>query len=326
MMRFLKIMMRFFKAIPMWFELKNEFNAKVALWMCYVYILPSQKNNRYMAVLREYFKQDLSELVCKYKEKKNSFSDYRRDEKIPLWTCWLTGYESMPEVVKICFHRMTKSVPKDKVKVILVTLDNYSQYIEIPHYILEKYTKGVISPAHFSDVIRFCLLSKYGGIWLDSTVYVSEMIPINYIEADYYTQKVSDISLYLNEPSRAQWCGFIWAGKKNNLLFSFVRDGLFYYWKKYNTVIDYIFFDYIIITAYNGIPWIKNMIDSLQPNNENIWDLWNVINEKYDEEVYQKICKNNIFHKLSYKGDLQIQTVDGFQSMYGHLLMEDESR
>ena len=69
MMRFLKIMMRFFKAIPMWFELKNEFNAKVALWMCYVYILPSQKNNRYMAVLREYFKQDLSELVCKYKRK-----------------------------------------------------------------------------------------------------------------------------------------------------------------------------------------------------------------------------------------------------------------
>lgn len=307
----------------MWFSLKSEFNAKVASWMCYVYILPSKKNDQYMTALKEYFKYDLAELVCKYQKKENCFDDKDCGKKNTIWTCWLTGYDSMPELVKLCFQRMIKSVPDDKAEVVLITLENYQQYIDIPNYIVEKYYTGIISPAHFSDVIRFCLLSKYGGMWLDSTVYVSGTIPNGYLEADYYTQKVGDVNRYPNEPSRAQWCGFIWAGKKNNLLFSFVRDGLFLYWKKYNTVIDYIFFDYIIMTAYNNIPFIKNMMDSLQPNNENIWDLWNVINDEFDEEVYLKICTSNIFHKLSYKGNLQKQTADGLQTMYGYLLMEE---
>lgn len=34
-----------------------------------------------------------------------------------------------------------------------------------------KWNKGIINNANFSDVLRVEILSKYGGIWLDATVY-----------------------------------------------------------------------------------------------------------------------------------------------------------
>ena len=223
----------------------------------------------------------------------------------------------MPEVVKVCYASQRKHKPEN-VEHILITLKNYQQYIQIPDYIVDKYEQGYISAAHFSDVIRFCLLSKYGGMWLDSTVYVSSDIPINYVDTYYYTQKADDPNLYLNEPSRAQWCGFIWGGSKYNPVFAFVRDALFLYWEKHNLAIDYIFFDYIILEAYKEVESIKEMIEGQEANNEEIWALWKVINDVFDPDEYAKICSTNLFHKLSYKRRL-VKHIDEQCTYYGHI-------
>ena len=322
-MRYLKILVRFCKAIPTWFRLKKEFNSKIAWWMCYVFVLPSKRSSAaYMEALRRYFAEDLHEIVEEYLSGRTGTKTFKEMTYIPVWTCWLTGYKAMPEVVKLCYQRMKKAIPAETAKVNLITLENYAEYIDIPGYIVEKYHAGIIPPAHFADVIRFCLLSKYGGMWLDSTVYTSDAIPEEYLMADYYTQKTSTPELYLNEPSRAQWCGFIWGGRQGNLLFSFVRNGLFNYWKKYNSVIDYIFFDYIIMTARDYIPQIREMMEKQAPNNEYIWDLWKEINEPYEEKKYEAICRNNIFHKLSYKAKLKKTDENQRLTMYGYLCME----
>ncbi len=319
-MRYLKIIGRFCKAVPMWFRLRREFNPRVALWMCYVFVLPSKRSNAaYMEALRRYFSEDLREIVEEYLSGGGGDDTLGEMPFMPVWTCWLGGYESMPEIVKLCCQRMAEEIPAEMAKVVLITSENYGEYIDVPEYILEKYRSGIISPAHFSDVIRFCLLSRYGGMWLDSTVYVSDKIPKEYLTADYYTQKASIPEQHLNEPSRAQWCGFIWSGRKGNLLFSFVRDGLFHYWKKYDTVIDYIFFDYIIKTAHDCIPPIREMMDGQVPNNDHIWALWREINEPYDEKRYETICGGNVFHKLSYKADLRKTDGNQRMTMYGHL-------
>lgn len=324
-MRYLKILNRFCKAVPMWFRLKKEFNPQIAWWMCYVFVLPSKRTDTaYMEAMRRYFAEDLREIVEEYRSGHKSTKIVKEMPYIPVWTCWLTGNKAMPELVRLCYQRMKKEVPSAIAKVILITLDNYAEYIDIPQYILQKYNSGIISPAHFSDVIRFCLLSKYGGMWLDSTVYTSNTIPEEYLMSNYYTQKTSDPKLYLNEPSRAQWCGFIWGGKQGNLLFSFVRDGLFSYWKKYDSVIDYIFFDYIIMTAHDYIPQVREMMDKQAPNNEHIWALWNEINEPYEEKKYEAICRNNIFHKLSYKANLKKIDENQRLTMYGYLCMANE--
>ncbi len=45
--------------------------------------------------------------------------------------------------------------------------------MNIPNSIVSKWKSNVISDTHFSDIIRTELLIKYGGTWIDSTVYVN---------------------------------------------------------------------------------------------------------------------------------------------------------
>ncbi|MBQ5671726.1 MAG: capsular polysaccharide synthesis protein [Oscillospiraceae bacterium] len=318
-MRLIRIIGRVLESIPRFFQYRDEFNTQIAAWMCWAYVLPSRKGKCYMSGLQQYFQQELSEITSQYLMQPHTVSGC--PPKI-LWCCWLSGEDTMPDLVRVCYQAMKQQAPED-VQTVLITEKNYSQYISIPEYIVAKYRSGIISAAHFSDILRFCLLSQYGGMWLDSTVFTSGPIPDDIFSRDYYTQKAADPSQYPNEPSRAQWCGFIWAGAPGNPLFCFLRDGLLAYWKKHNAVIDYIFFDYIILTAYHNLPYVKEMMDHQEPNNEHIWALWQLMGQKYDMGVCAEVFHKNIFHKLSYKGNLTAYTTGGELTTYGWLIGEN---
>ncbi len=318
-MRFFRILIRLAKSIPMFFRHSREFGVSGAFWMVWAYVLPSKKGPRYMKGILRFFQKDLAKLVAQYQAISWDMSLPCRQT---IWCCWLGGEESMPDIVRACYASMQRNAPAD-VQVKLITQENYRQYVTLPKYVEEKHRQGIISPAHFSDVLRFNLLSRYGGMWLDATVFVSDSIPEIYFQQNYYTQKVSNINQFPMEPSRAQWCGFIWAGAPENPLFCFLRDGLHHYWKNYDTVIDYIFFDYIILTAYHGLDDIRQMITKQTPNNENIWGLWDQINSAYNQANCHKLFEENVFHKLSYKGQLLTRTPQGETTVYGWLLGEN---
>ena len=78
-----------------------------------------------------------------------------------VWVCWFQGYESAPPLVKACINSMHR-VMQEK-EIIILTKTNYKQYIELPDYIEEKFEKGKIGMAHFSDLLRISLLAKWGG-------------------------------------------------------------------------------------------------------------------------------------------------------------------
>lgn len=318
MRRYLMIIKRLIVSPKIFFFSFSSFGLKIAIWHAYLYILPSKKNIRYFNTVEKYFLKFLKPVIDSFKivtyDKKNQSFD-----KIPIWICWFSGENDMPEIVKMCYESVKKHYPKDISKIYLITSDNYNSYIQIPRYMVDKYEKKIISDAHFSDILRFSLLEKYGGLWLDATVFVTDDIPKEYIDCNYYTQKVKDINKFENEPSRAQWCGFIWAGYPHNCLYSFIKQALFFYWKKHNAVIDYIFFDYIILVAYKNFPEIKKLIDSQKPNNENIWFLWEHINLEFDEKEFVKLKEENIFHKLTYKGNVLKKTENGKDTYYGYL-------
>lgn len=71
------------------------------------------------------------------------------------------GMEHAPKMVQYCFESL-KSNLRDK-RIILITEDNYKEYVQFPTYILEKYEKGCFSKTHLSDLLRLELLIKYGG-------------------------------------------------------------------------------------------------------------------------------------------------------------------
>lgn len=48
----------------------------------------------------------------------------------------------------------------------IVDLTNYYNWVQLPQYVEEKFRKGLIPPALFSDLLRLALLKQYGGVWM----------------------------------------------------------------------------------------------------------------------------------------------------------------
>ena len=50
---------------------------------------------------------------------------------------------------------------------------------------------------------------------------------------------------------------------KNNFFAAFAYHSFLFYWKKYNSLIDYYLLDYVVHVAYYNVPEFKNIIDKI---------------------------------------------------------------
>ena len=104
-------------------------------------------------------------------------SQYHRTDRrqTKVWVCWLQGYDKAPHIVKRCIDSIRQH--SRGLDTVVIDNTNIHDYITIPRHISEKYEKGIIPNAHYSDYIRVSLLALHGGIWIDSTVLLT---PIAY--------------------------------------------------------------------------------------------------------------------------------------------------
>lgn len=101
-----------------------------------------------------------------------------------IWQYWAQGLEGeLPDVVKCCLESVDKY--KGDYEVIRLSDETISQYVDIPEFIWEKRGHG-FSVTAFSNILRLALLDTYGGVWLDSTVLLSGVIPDYLVDNDYF--------------------------------------------------------------------------------------------------------------------------------------------
>ena len=129
----------------------------------------------------------------------------------PIFVCWWTGLESAPAIVKQCVKSIYKNAGNHPVN--FITEKNYSDYISVPDFIIEKMKSGKMGLAHFADYLRVSLLEKYGGLWLDATIYCSQSIPESFFELSFFTLKSPYKLGYL---SKYQWVTFCLGGWRGN--------------------------------------------------------------------------------------------------------------
>lgn len=260
-----------------------------------------------------YLEDSYNYLIQKYM-KQNSSSN--KDIPNIIWVCWWQGLENAPEIVKICFESI-KKIAGEK-EVILVTQNNYKEYIELPDYIIEKLEKGIISITHFSDVLRVNLLSKHGGIWIDATCLLTANIFKDFIP-EFYTVKLphNDKEVCISD---GKWCIFFMGSSKNNILFNFLKDFYNEYWKKENSVLAYFLTDYAIYIAYNKIDEVRHMIDNVPENNILIHQLKEKLNDEFNITEYNNILEKNKIHKLAHERKYITNLGNGKETFYGHLL------
>ena len=313
------------KEIKVFFPDVKEFGFKVAFYRAVDFLFPRPKTKAYINALSDYMEKELSPLTEKYKNgyvPENPQKLFDMNGKIPVFVCWWQGEEKMPPLVSACVGRIKKKIPCDYAQLHLITYENYSDYVELPEYVVEKHKNGTISRAHFSDVLRFSLLKTYGGMWIDSTVFLSDNFNFDFLNREFYTQKYEFSEECPHEACMGKWCGFFLCGQANLQLFDFVYDSLLFWWQKHDRVVDYVFFDYIIKVGYNNFPQIKETIDSVEPNNKNIWLLSQHLNDAFEKNEYEKILNSNGFFKLAHGAMCKENDENGNLTVYGHIISE----
>ena len=265
---------------------------------------------RHNRQLQEFLQEKYSDLIKKYSQAAEMPKVAQEDYQI--YFCWLQGEENMPPLVRCCYGSLKQNA--GAYKVVFIDEKNYAEYVEIPEQVSKKYGEGKISHSHFSDILRVNLLERYGGLWLDSTVLVTEPLERykQYWKLRYYTQKFyqtkSNFSEFADNPSYGRWATFIQgAAVLHNPLFGLVKDFYNEYWQEYDEVIDYVLTDFAIEMAYETLPAVKDEIDAVPINNNRAWDLLGILSSPYSEYPYDKIFQGNFLNKLNRKKQLDWQ-------------------
>lgn len=161
--------------------------------MCYAAekaIFQDRPTNEILNLLKirdDYILRNLEQKCASVIQKASEYSEksgtqHNVDE--PIWIFWWTGEENAPEIVKACIQSVRRNANRHKV--VLLSKANICDYIALPEYIEQKHNKGIIGHAHYSDMVRLTLLSKYGGLWIDATVFISQPLPNMLFDKTFY--------------------------------------------------------------------------------------------------------------------------------------------
>lgn len=262
-------------------------------------------------------KEDI--IFRKLNENKNKYpinKIFINSNKKIIWTAWFQGKESAPPLVKLCIESFSK-IPDHQI--IVVTSDNYKEYISLPKFIIKKFEKGIISYTAFSELIRLELLSVYGGIWIDATVFIHKPVTVSLEDEPFYTLKgVSSLK-------RGEFLGFVpvyfmGCREKYDAVVE-VRDYLFSYWEANNKQIDYFLIDYCFKLVYLTDISFSKIMNSHPLVGADRFLLINMINKEYNFSNLMKInsCKYGVF-KLSNKYKLEEEDSSEKLTFWGHML------
>lgn len=273
---------------------------EIFLNICYMFILNKKKRNFF----RKNNKIKIRALYLKkYVDLCKNFEYTKTDEKIvkKIWLFWMQGEEEAPNIVKKCIESV-KNQYQNEYEITILTNKNVKDYIgeksggenNIPDYVFEKHEKKYITNTQFSDILRLCLLAKYGGIWIDATVLLTGKIPENILKSDFFCFHCQPFYTINN---------WLLVAKKNNYIINTMRKVMLEYWKYETIMIDYfmyhIFFDLLLKNNKNFQNDFSKVIKLMDCDYH--YELGSHLLHKYDKNLFDNISNKTTIHKLSYR-------------------------
>lgn len=223
-----------------------------------------------------------------------------------IWWCWLQGENKAPELCQACLRSLRRELPDFRIQVI--TLDNLSEFISIPDFIQDKFQRGIISPTHYSDIIRTLLLIEYGGVWIDSTVFCTG-----------YRFPVFDYPFFVyqnwkfNQQNSAIASNWLISSCKAHPLLITTKELLYEYWKSNEKIVNYYIFHlffHIAVERYPTLWYLTPRYSNIPPH-----ILQFELFDQYNEARFEQIAAMSDFHKLTWKyPNLNIFPEDSFIS------------
>lgn len=241
----------------------------------------------------------------------------------PIWVCWLQGFDKAPELAKLLVAQIEKQANGHPIH--HISLDNYKQYVELPHHVVSKYERGRMPQQQFADVLRAALLAQHGGLWVDTSMYITQTIPEEVFTAPIYNVK----GIQPNRTREAvvcdftKWQAYFIASQPGSVTYSFITDCFLKYWDHYDTLIDYFLFSYLAKIAREDLPGGKAEYAAVPENNSACEWLCEYLMDgyPYNEQIYDDMLHSSTFaYKLSNKCTFPLQTAEGAPTMAARLL------
>ena len=238
-----------------------------------------------------YIRKKYEGLLKKYIEKYSN-SDLQHVHNNKVWVCWLQGMDEAPEIVKVC-HRSLLCHLKNR-EIIVITQKNLSQYVTFPEHIQEKFQKGIIPMAQYTDLLRLELLTRYGGTWIDATVLCS---------GEHYPKEILDADLFFFQHLRKGETKFLgisnWfiTASSNQKVLLILRDMIYQYWKDYDCLIAYFIFHIFFTMIAEQMP--EEIAKMPRKSNKLCFYLEHRLADKYDDAWMKELIDRCCFHKLN---------------------------
>lgn len=207
-----------------------------------------------------------------------------------IFVYWGQGFENAPEIVQFCHAELHRLHDADDI--VVLTDENLSEWVELPPDLRD--TLGENRTA-FSDVLRFELLAKYGGIWIDATC-----LPTARLQ-DHFDELVGVAGFFAFETKEKTISSWFLASRPGHYMTHLVRDSLRLYWRVFDRPITYFYLHFIF-----------QLLHTLDMRSHRIWS--KVVRPAYDPRTFGRILKRraadydadkivgaSIVHKLSYK-------------------------
>ena len=238
--------------------------------------------------LKKHFENDLKQIKAELPKEQNCEAAEKQ-----VWICWLQGMENAPQIVQDCYASVCYWMKDWKITVI--TADNMNEYVQFPDYIVRKWKEGVISNTHLSDLLRLELLIRYGGLWIDSTTYMTGTIPAYIDDSNFFVYRNGWMDMEMI--NMGSW--LIFSKYTNNIILLETQSLLYAYWKKYNYIKNYFLMHIFFRMVTDANPELWEQVPAINHIDSHL--LMQELPKHYDENRCQQIMRLTPIHKLTYK-------------------------
>jgi hypothetical protein len=217
-----------------------------------------------------------------------------------IWIYWHDGWENAPEIVLKCLE--TWELKNSGWAIKKLCRNTLPAYIHLNKE-LPGYESKNITLTSLSDVIRILLLEKYGGVWVDSTVFCR--MPLNDWKSIFYENDFFAFSKPANDRLVSSW--FL-AAKKGNYIVQKWKEKTLEYWRSRSEVKEYFWFHYLFNELYASDLKFKGAWDDTPKMSADAPHYFLPYEERFFEQITDE--KKRLIHqvqspvfKLTYKYD-----------------------
>lgn len=240
------------------------------------------------------------------------------DNNYKIWQYWNTGLENAPDIVKVCINSVRKYT--EEFEYVMLNDNNIKEYVNIPDYIYELRERGIISNAHFADILRTYLLYEHGGCWIDATVFLTAPLNKKIVNSELFVLQNNQEE----DPDYLKMTNYFMSSQGKSFIIAKMKQFLENYWRNNSFVINYFFYAHAFTlftesSEENKKEWDAMFNFSYIPVQQMERELLN----NYSPERFNELKSSSSIHKLSYKwkviaGKKKNASVEG--TLYQHII------